>query len=33
MRAGFGMGVAIRVLKDWKVDDEVLTALQEEPEA
>lgn len=32
MRAGFGQGTAIKVLKDWKVEDEVLTALQEEPE-
>jgi regulatory protein len=32
MRAGFGHGTAIKVLKGWKVDDEVLMALQEEPE-
>ncbi|HEX9254506.1 MAG TPA: RecX family transcriptional regulator [Candidatus Angelobacter sp.] len=32
MRAGFGVGVAIKVLKNWNVDDEVLTALQEEAE-
>jgi regulatory protein len=32
MRAGFGVGVAIKVLKNWQVDDEVLTALQEEAE-
>jgi regulatory protein len=32
MRAGFGPGTAIKVLKDWKVDDEVLMALQEETE-
>ena len=32
LRAGFGVGVAITVLKKWEVDDEVLTALQEEPE-
>jgi len=32
MRAGFGMGVAIKVLKNWQVDDELLTALQEEAE-
>ena len=32
LRAGFGQGTAIRVLKDWKVDDDVLTALQEEPD-
>jgi regulatory protein len=30
MRAGFGPWTAIKVLKGWKVDDEVLTALQEE---
>jgi regulatory protein len=32
MRAGFGVGVAIKVLKNWQVDDELLTALQEETE-
>ena len=32
LRAGFGAGVAISVLKKWEVDDEVLTALQEESE-
>lgn len=32
MRAGFGAGIAIKVLKNWNVDDEVLTALQEEAE-
>ena len=32
MRAGFGMGVAIKVLKHWNVEDEILTALQEEAE-
>jgi regulatory protein len=32
LRAGFGGGVAISVLKKWEVDDEVLTALQEETE-
>ena len=32
MRAGFGAGVAITVLKKWDVDDDVLTALQEETE-
>jgi regulatory protein len=32
LRAGFGAGVAITVLKKWEVDDEVLTALQEETE-
>lgn len=30
MRAGFGAGTAVRILKNWEVDDEVLTALQEE---
>lgn len=30
IRAGFGVGVAIKVLKTWNVDDELLTALQEE---
>ena len=32
MRAGFGVGVAIKVLKNWNVEDELLTALQEEAE-
>jgi len=32
MRAGFSVGVAIKVLKNWQVDDELLTALQEETE-
>jgi regulatory protein len=32
MRAGFGVSVSIKVLKDWKVDDDLLTALQEERE-
>ena len=32
IRAGFGVGVAIEVLKNWDVDDELLTALQEEEE-
>ena len=32
MRAGFSVGVAIKVLKNWQVDDELLTALQEEAE-
>jgi regulatory protein len=32
LRAGFGAGAAITVLKKWDVDDEVLTALQEEAE-
>ena len=30
VRAGFGAGVSIRILKNWNVEDEVLTALQEE---
>ena len=30
LRAGFGAGVSIRILKNWDVEDEVLTALQEE---
>lgn len=30
IRAGFGAGVSVRILKNWDVDDEVLTALQEE---
>ncbi|HLJ26437.1 MAG TPA: regulatory protein RecX [Candidatus Angelobacter sp.] len=30
MRAGFRSGVAIQILKNWDVDDEVLTVLQEE---
>jgi regulatory protein len=32
VRAGFGVGIAIKVLKNWQVDDELLTALQEEAE-
>lgn len=32
MRAGFSAGVAIKILKKWEVDDDVLTALQEEAE-
>jgi regulatory protein len=32
MRAGFSVGVAVKVLKHWEVDEEVLTALQEEAE-
>lgn len=32
MRAGFGAGIAIKVLKSWNVDEEVLTSLQEEAE-
>ena len=30
MRAGFRSGVAIKILKNWEVDDEFLTTLQEE---
>ncbi len=30
MRAGFGVAIAIKVLKTWDVEDEVLNALQEE---
>ncbi|HEU5412457.1 MAG TPA: RecX family transcriptional regulator [Candidatus Angelobacter sp.] len=30
VRAGFSAGVSIRILKHWDVEDEVLTALQEE---
>jgi len=30
MRAGFGIATSIKVLKSWSVDDELLTALQEE---
>lgn len=33
MRAGFGLATAIRVLKSWSVDDELLTAFQEEAES
>lgn len=32
LRAGFGVAIAIKVLKTWNVEDEVLTALQEEAE-
>jgi len=32
LRAGFGAGLAITVLKKWEVDDDVLSALQEESE-
>ena len=31
VRAGFGMRTAIKILKNWQVDDEVLTALESEP--
>lgn len=31
-RAGFGAGVSMRILKNWNVEDEILTALQEERE-
>src|SRR5215469_6680339 len=30
MRAGFRSGVAIKILKNWDVDDELLSALQED---
>lgn len=30
MRAGFRSGTAIKILKNWDVDDELLTSLQEE---
>jgi regulatory protein len=30
IRAGFSAGISIRILKNWDVEDEVLTALQEE---
>jgi regulatory protein len=33
IRAGFGAGVSVRILKNWDVGDEVLTALQEESSA
>lgn len=33
VRAGFSMGAAVRILKNWNVEDEVLTALQEEDPA
>lgn len=33
MRAGFRTGVAIKLLKNWEVEDEVLSALQEEETA
>lgn len=32
VRAGFGVGVAVKVLKNWQINDELLTALQEEAE-
>lgn len=32
IRAGFSVSVAVKVLKAWDVEDEVLTALQEEAE-
>ncbi len=32
LRAGFGAGVSIKILKRWDVEDDVLTALQEEQE-
>src|SRR5262245_1086654 len=33
LRAGFGMATAVQVLKGWEVEDEVVTALQEEAES
>jgi len=33
MRAGFAMSTSIRVLKDWRVNDELLSSLEEEREA
>ncbi|HEV2988233.1 MAG TPA: regulatory protein RecX [Candidatus Angelobacter sp.] len=33
MRAGFGSRVSITILKNWDVDDELITALQEEAES
>lgn len=30
-RAGFGTRIAVKILKRWEVDDEVLTALESEP--
>lgn len=33
LRAGFGAGVSIKILKNWDVEDEVLTTLQEEDTA
>jgi regulatory protein len=32
MRAGFGAGVIIKILKKWNVDDEMLSALQRQEE-
>jgi regulatory protein len=32
LRAGFGVGTAVKVLKKWNVEDDLLTALQEEAE-
>jgi regulatory protein len=32
IRAGFRTGIAIKVLKNWNVEDEILTSLQEETE-
>jgi regulatory protein len=32
LRAGFGVGTSIRLLKNWDIDDELLTALQDEAE-
>jgi regulatory protein len=33
MRAGFGVATAIKVLKNWSVDDDLLTAFEEESES
>lgn len=30
MRAGFGVSTSIRILKQWEIEEEILTALQEE---
>jgi SOS response regulatory protein OraA/RecX len=30
IRAGFGAGISVKILRNWDVGDEVLTALQEE---
>jgi regulatory protein len=32
LRAGFGVGTAAKMLKKWRVEDDLLTALQEEAE-
>lgn len=33
LRAGFGVSIAIKVLRNWDVEDEVLAALEEEAES